>query len=293
MLIVCLLVVLTGYPQPDSATVYQRRRVILSSSSGIFAAATLTGLHFAWYKQYNTGKFHFFNDNAEWLQMDKAGHVFAAYQSGRLMMDAFEWAGYSRRSKLLIGGTMGSMYLTVVEIMDGYSSGWGFSWGDQCANLFGSALAISQEAAWKEQKFQLKFSYAPSGMARYNPSLLGENIYTRVLKDYNAQVYWLSFNPVSLFNSHTKFPQWLHVAFGYSAHGMTGGHSNSPETMANSNNMLLFERRRQFLFSLDIDLTEIPTKSPFLKTLFSVINIVKFPAPAILIDRQGQQLRFL
>jgi hypothetical protein len=28
--------------------------------------------------------FHFINDNAEWLQMDKAGHIYSSYHLGRL-----------------------------------------------------------------------------------------------------------------------------------------------------------------------------------------------------------------
>lgn len=41
------------------------------------------------------------------------------------------------------------------------------------------------------------------------------------------------------------------------------------------------ERTRQFYLSLDVDLTKINTNSHFLKTLFSVFNSVKIPAPTI------------
>ena len=41
---------------------------------------------------------------------------------------------------------------------------------------------------------------------------------------------------------------------------------------------------RQFYLSLDVDLTKITTKSHFLKTLFSVFNTIKIPAPTLQYD---------
>src|SRR3954465_6681452 len=69
-----------------------RRTIVIGSTAG-FATGSLIFLSNTWYSDYNTGQFHFFNDNKEWLQMDKLGHAFSAYHSGRLMMDAFRWAG--------------------------------------------------------------------------------------------------------------------------------------------------------------------------------------------------------
>jgi hypothetical protein len=171
--------------------------------------------------------------------------------------------------------------------MDGYSDGWGFSWGDVGANVLGSSLAIAQEACWEQQRIQLKFSYAQSGIAKYNPSLLGENNYTQVLKDYNGQTYWLSINPSSFVKKQTKFPSWLNIAFGYSAYGMLGARYNSFTVQNADGTVLLYEKERRFYLSLDIDLTRIKTKSRFLKGLFSAVNILKFPAPSIQFSKKG------
>jgi hypothetical protein len=38
-----------------------------------------------WFKPtlvYDYPIFHFINDNAEWLQMDKAGHIYSSYHLG-------------------------------------------------------------------------------------------------------------------------------------------------------------------------------------------------------------------
>lgn len=241
---------------------------------------SLLYLNQAWYKEHKSGTFHFFNDNQEWLQVDKVGHAFSTYQSGRLLIEAFDWAGYSRNKKLFVGGAMGLYYLTLVECMDGFSEGWGFSWGDELSNIAGSALAISQEAFWGEQRIQLKFFYHNSGLAGYNADLLGDNTYTRPLKDYNGQSYWLSINPSSFFKRKVFFPRWLSVSFGYGAYGMIGARQN-PILYDEHGQPLDFERYRRFYLSLDVDLQRIPTRSPFLKTLFSVLNVVKFPCPTL------------
>jgi len=269
---------------------FRKRKILLGSSAAVLTIGSLVVLNQAWYSEYNTGKFHFFNDNEEWLQMDKAGHVYTNYQMSRLMMQAFNWAGYSEKQKLVIGGGIGFVYMTAIEFMDGFSEGWGYSWGDQLANALGSGMAIMQEACWKQQRMQLKFSYAESGLAKYNPSLLGEDKYSRLLKDYNAQTYWLSINPSSFIKKQNKFPKWLNVSFGYSAYGMLGGHANRITAVDNNGNALKIERQRRYYFSLDIDLTGIKTRSALLRGLFSCINILKFPAPALEFSKNG--LRF-
>lgn len=266
---------------------YRQKKVALGVGTGALTVGSLFYLNQAWYSEYNTGKFHFFNDNQEWLQMDKAGHVFTNYQMSRLMMQAFDWAGYSKKQSLIIGGGIGFAYMTAIECMDGFSEGWGFSWGDELANALGTGLALSQQIFWKEQRFQLKYSFAESGLAQYNPSLLGKNFYTQILKDYNGQTYWLSFNLASFMKKSTRFPKWLNIAVGYAAYGMLGGHENDFVVQDQQGNVLKFERERRLVLSLDVDLTKIKTRSKLLKGLFSVINLVKIPAPGLQFSKSG------
>jgi hypothetical protein len=266
---------------------YRLRKILLAASSGVLTAGSLIYLNQAWYKDYNTGKFHFFNDNPEWLQMDKMGHTFTTYQTGRMMMGAFKWSGFNRKQQLFIAGTSGLMYMTVIECMDGFSSGWGFSWGDELANFTGASIAISQEAFWHQQRIQIKFSYAQSGLAQYNPPLLGKNPYTQILKDYNGQTYWISVNISSFLKKEAKFPKWLNVDIGYSAYGMLGARYNNFIVQDEQGNVLKFERERRFYLSLDVDLTRIKTNSRLLKSVFSAFNILKFPAPALQLSPKG------
>ncbi len=285
----------SSYSQTDSTITpnYKTRKVILASSTGLFTIGSLAVLHQAWYNEYNTGKFHFFNDNKEWLQIDKAGHVYSTYQAGRLMMNAFEWAGYKKKQKIIIGASIGLVYMTAVEVMDGFSRGWGYSWGDQLANVFGTSMAISQEYFWNQQRIQLKFSFAKSGLAQYHPALLGKSFSTQILKDYNAQTYWASVNPSTFIKKENTFPKWLNIALGYSAYGMLGGFENKFVVKDDKGNVLKIERHRRLYLSLDVDLTRIKTKSKLLKHIFSVVNILKFPAPAIELSKNKFRFYYL
>jgi len=294
VLLWCCLLSLMFRAQEDSLpSNLRQRKIVLCATGGALTAGSLVYLNQAWYSDYNTGRFHFFNDNNEWLQMDKAGHFLTNYQLARLSMNAFKWAGYSRSRQLYIGGAIGFTYMTAIEIMDGYSKGWGFSWGDELVNLAGASLAVSQQALWNEQRCQVKFSYAQSGLAKYNPSLLGKNVYTQVIKDYNAQTIWLSVNPSSFMKKNRNFPRWLSVAVGYSAYGMLGAESNNFVVQDPEGNVLKFERQRRFYLSLDVDLTRIKTRSRLLRHVFSVVNILKFPAPALQYNGHGFRFYYL
>jgi hypothetical protein len=283
-----LLHIVHSHSQNDTLAVdHNCRKIALVSGISALSAGSFVYLHEAWYKPYRVSGFHFFNDNSEWLQADKAGHVCTAFQATRLLNETFSWAGFGEKTAILAGSGTALAYLTVIELMDGFSNGWGFSWGDEIANLGGAGFGLSQQLAWKEQRLLLKFSYRQSGLAGYNPNLLGENAMTSVLKDYNGQTYWLSFNPfvIAGVKERSRLP-WLNLSLGYGAFGMLGGHNNN--ISVNSETPLpVFERERQYYISLDIDLSRIPVKSKFLRTAFSILNIVKIPAPAMRLSKSG------
>ncbi|HET6989921.1 MAG TPA: DUF2279 domain-containing protein [Bacteroidia bacterium] len=258
----------------------KKRTAFLITGEAVLSTGTLIGLSQLWYKDYPRSKFHSFNDNSEWLQMDKCGHAISAYTVGRYGMRLLEWGGVEQKKAIWYGGLTGFAYQGVIEVFDGFSSGWGFSVGDISANAIGSGILIGQELLWKEQRVTLKFSFHKSTFPQYRPDLLGSNWNEQLIKDYNAQTYWLSFNISSFLSHETKFPKFLNLALGYGATGMTGGKSN-PVMYNSSGNTITFERARQYYLSFDLDLTKIPTHSPFLKAVFETIGFLKIPAPGI------------
>lgn len=265
-----------------SDTLHKSRLKTLVITEATLGTAALVGLNQVWYADYPRSDFHFINDNAEWLQMDKAGHVFSAYHLGSFGANALKWSGANKKSQLLYGATLGLAFLTTVEVFDGYSANWGASLGDVAANVSGTALYVSQELLWKEQRIAPKFSFHTTPYAAARPEVLGSSLQEQILKDYNGQTYWLSFN-IHSFAPKSKVPKWLNVAVGYGAEGMITG----KEAFVNTIFLPEQQRYRQFYLSLDIDLTKIETKSHFLKTILTICNTIKIPAPTFEIKGSG------
>ena len=257
--------------QNDILNTYNNRKKTLLVSEISAYAISLFALNQLWYSGYPRSKFHFINDNKEWLQMDKVGHMTTTYYTGVAGIKAYKWAGFKRNEAIWYGGITGSVFLMIIEILDGTSKEWGASSGDLLANTAGSLLAIGQELKWNQQKIQLKYSYSPSRWAKINPQQLGYNHLERSLKDYNGQTYWVSFNVNSTFNiSKYDFPNWLNLALGYGADGMTSPYTDDYQ-----------QSNRQFFMSFDIDLSKIKTKSKTLNSVLNLFGFLKFPAPAI------------
>ena len=258
-----------------SDTLNKPRRNTLVLTEASLGGLTLLGLNQLWYSDYKRSKFHTINDNSEWLQMDKLGHTFTAYQLGKFGSQALNWSGVSEKKQLLYGATLGFSFLTAVEVLDGFSQEWGFSWGDFMANASGTGLYVGQELLWKEQRITLKYSFHQTQYASQRPDKLGDGFLEEVLKDYNGQTYWLSVNLHSFFKE-SKLPKWINVAFGYGGEGMLAGTTNVQNLVLNEEN-----RTRQYYLSLDLDLSKIKTNSHVLRTLLDVFNVVKIPFPAV------------
>ncbi len=272
--------------EKDSSHLNKKRLALVLGTEAALYAGSLIGLNELWYKDYPRTSFHFFDDSHEWLQVDKVGHMTTSYYVGRIGIDLLKWTGLKRKKAIWYGGMLGSVYQSTIEILDGYSSEWGFSWADLASNTAGSLLVIGQELAWDEQRVVLKYSFMQSDFATYRPDVLGSSISEQLLKDYNGQTYWLSVNPSSFLSPESKFPKWLNVAFGYGANGMTGGDFNPPYIDPDGN-QLKFERYRQFYLSFDVDLTRIKTKSTFFNTVFKTIGFIKIPAPTVEFSKYG------
>ena len=259
--------------------------------------ATMISLNNVWYSQYERSKFHFFNDNKEWLQMDKVGHAWTSYSEGLYGVALFRWAGLQDKKAIWIGGMAGTFFQAGIEVLDGFSAQWGASVGDLVANSAGSALVIFQELAWREQRFRLKFSAHRPDYSEFDVplqmravDLYGTNVAEQLLKDYNGQTYWLTVNPSTFIkNPDSKFPKWLSIAVGYGGDGIFGGHYNqwTDDEGVYHDYQDVIPRTRQYYLSLDVDLDRIPTNSKFLKTVFGAVNVLKFPAPALEFGKGG------
>lgn len=269
---------------PKDSVNTKRLRTVITTNSSIYAGGLLF-LNNLWYRDHEAVPFHFYNDLNGWIQMDKAGHMYAAYYESYFSIRSLLWAGVNRRKAVWIGGAMGVLMQAPIEVFDGLYEGYGFSVSDMVANTAGSALVVGQELLWDKQRIRMKFSYRATKYPKYRPSAFGGSPVGYLFTDYNGQTYWLSAN-ISDFFPHSNMPRWLNLAFGYGADGMLAEFQN-PERYRGE---LLpeFDRRRQLYLSLDINLSAIPTRNRFLKTIFRSLNILKVPAPTLEYNSSGK-----
>lgn len=269
----------------------------------------IIGLNSLWYSDYPRSSFHFFNDTGEWEYMDKTGHINSTYNASRIVFQSGLWAGLSRKQAMWTGVGLSWAFMFTVEMLDGFSKQWGFSLPDLGFNTGGVVLFGAQEMLWKEQRIYIKVSSNPTpypndqvtlvvGSDPPHPPTLkerardiyGNSIAQVFLKDYNALNAWVSVNPYSFMPKTSKFPKWLNVAVGYGAANLYAGYDNTWEQDGNTYQVdkVKYPVYNQYYLSLDIDFTRIPTKSHFLKGVFTMLNIFKFPAPALEYNSLGK-----
>jgi hypothetical protein len=277
----------------------RRRFIALNSATAVGMVGAGVLLNNVWYAQYPRTPFKTFNDFGEWLDVDKMGHILTAYTISKWFYGAERWTGMKPKKAAWLGMGIGTTAQLVLEVMDGTSAEWGFSWSDIVSNTSGCALFGLQQVAWGEQRMVLKVSNTPrqypetpifsanradtTTLRTRAIDLYGDNYTQTFFKDYNALIFWLSVNPSSFIKREHKFPKWLNIAVGMGGENMYGGFRNEwpkkdPKFFLSP---IDFPRYRQFYLSLDVDLSRIKTKSRLINMLARTFNFVKIPAPAI------------
>jgi hypothetical protein len=272
----------SGFAQQSDTAIDKKR---LRKYTTTFAAGyglSIIGMHYLWYKDSENQSFQFFNDNAEWKQVDKLGHFYTAFHLSATSASLLKDCDVENRKAEWIGAATGFLILLPVEIFDGFSKDYGTSAGDLVANAGGGLFFLGQQALWNEVRLHPKVSFHYTAYPSLRPSLLGDNSLKEIFKDYNGQTYWIS-GDVDTF---IKFPKWLNIAFGYGAHNMIFARDHQ-------NLAAGYSPYRQYYIGLDFDLSSIRTRSKILKTLIAISRAVKFPAPTIEFSRNKAHFHIL
>lgn len=278
--VVFLLLAWPAAGQSDSAGVARNRirPVVAVTAVGYFGS--MAALNEVWYAQYPRQSFRFFNDGPEWKQIDKVGHFYSTFHVSRTAAQALRWAHVTPEKAVLWSSVAAFAMISSIEVFDGFSAGYGASASDLAANCLGASFFFFQQSRWSEVRIHPKFSFHRTPLARLRPELLGNGLHEELLKDYNGQTYWLSFD----MNKFTRFPAWLNICVGYGAEDMIRGRPQPADS---------FSPYRQYYLGLDFDLTGIRTRSKWVKSLLFVANLIRLPAPAIAFSRRNTKVHLL
>lgn len=258
-------------------------RVLLFSIFCFFLySSTLIVLLITWYQLDTSVPFHWFDDSKGWLLIDKFGHSFTAFVECSLLYKVWNWTGLSKNKCLIISTTMAFISQSSYEIFDGFSAGYGASFSDIFANLFGVLLYSVQILLFNKLLIESKFSFHTTVYAHLRPTFFGENILQQFLKDYNGQTYWFTFDINQLLNRRI-LPPWLFISVGYAAEGLLGGDDNiwiSKDGMVHDYSNI--QRTSRILFTIDFNWSLI--KNPTLNSIGQFFNYAKFPTPTLEIN---------
>lgn len=229
----------------------------------------------AWYSPQWISSFHFFDDLPEWKQMDKVAHLFWTFHASAIAARLLQWATSDTVRSNRGGAVMGFLFVSGIEILDGFSIAYGASLWDIAANAAGAGVFFLQHHFWKRILVWPKFSFHPTTFAPLRPDVLGNGFLPEVLKDYNGQTFWYGVRLPWL-----PLPKWLVLAVGVRAEGMIFGRVPENEAVG-------LHPERKYYLSLDVDLNHIKTESRVLRVLLYIPNIIKLPAPAIEFSASG------
>lgn len=251
-------------------SINRKRFTLITVGSGVAYTGSMIGLDQVWYSQYDRSAFHFFNDAGEWMQMDKAGHFYSAFQLTSGGSRILQWSGLPNRKSDQAGALTSFAFMASIEVLDGFSSAYGASATDLLANTVGIGFYLGQKVVWNGIRITPKFSFRKSGYAPTRPNTLGASLPEEIIKDYNGQTQWLSID----MDKFITFPKWLNIAIGYGVDGMI--YANTTDNIKAG-----YIPYRQYYLSLDFDPTAFTSKSKFLNTIFYVLNMIKIPSPVL------------
>ena len=220
--------------------------------------------------------FQFFNDNAEWKQVDKIGHFYSTYYFSYGTSKALRWCNVKQKKADLIGSLVGFGVMLPIEILDGFSESYGASAGDLVANAAGSAFFLGKLYCGMNKGSSLSFHFTEQNTLRCRPSVLGEvplAKFSRITTDkpIGFRLIWTSLYVSKVAES----------AVGYGAEGMVYARDEQNIEAGYS------EPIRQYYLSIDFDLTAIKSRSKAVNTLIFFASMIKIPAPTIEFSSKG------
>jgi hypothetical protein len=200
-------------------------------------------------------------------------------------------AGFSWETSTILGSALGLSYMTYVEVLDGYSLGFGFSPSDFYADVLGAGFFVAQYYFPVLQNFSPKFEYV-------NPAWLGEHDripHDSFIDNYSTQSFWMSINIRNLFGGSVKdyLPKWLNLSFGYVAYSLCvkDWRTNEfayPKDISHPVSDIVAGNRK-IIVALDYDLAKLlPDGPPFWNWMKQSLNLFKLPSPAIEFGFEGK-----
>lgn len=217
-----------------------------------------------WWKQssdhFNVRHEHWFGADSPKGGTDKLGHAYSVYVTTRLLTHSLRWAGYPHRNAIKIAGISAIAISLGVELLDGFTRDFGFSYEDFTMNLVGASVGMYlQRSPKSDEMFDFRLLYERSTQARK----MGIN---DPIDDYAGQTYLMIFKLDGI-DALAGLPviKYLEFALGYGAKGY--------QPLAAGD---LFPKERTIYYGISANLTkmfdDMTHKKPVYPTTFETLS---------------------
>ena len=196
-------------PPPDLG---KRNIALIAGGSALVGAYA----YHAWWREGFSGQFHRiteggFGKDAEFMGIDKLGHMYSGYVGTRLMSPLFETIGNSPESSRRLAAWTTWGVMTGIEVLDGFSKSYSFSHEDFIANTVGVLFGYAAESNPAfDDLVDFRLFYRQSPLSNFDP-----------IGDYPGQRYFLvaKAEGVPAFRN-VPVLKYLEVGVGYGAPGV-------------------------------------------------------------------------
>lgn len=197
------------------------RQKVLMLNLGAFGAITAWGL-ISW--DYGSSSPH--ADREGWFGhgtleggADKLGHMYTSYALSHGLSTIYRSWDYPPEKAAAMGALSSFGIQGMMEVMDSFTSSYGFSYEDMVMNTAGALMgyAFDLNPKW-QRKLDFRLEYKPS---------IGKNFESDVFTDYQSHKYLLALKGEGFTSINKTFLRYLELQVGYTAKGyadyVTGG----------------------------------------------------------------------
>ena len=166
--------------------------------------------------KWDYGKNSFGFDNEGWFGQntddggaDKIGHAYTAYLTSRLAYPVYQKWGYNKKSAAQQAFLTSFIFTNIMEVGDGFSKTYGFSYEDFIANSAGQFLAYAlQVNPTLDEKLDFRIVYNPQDGLNSDP-----------LTDYESAKYLLATKLSGFEKTKNNILKYGEIHLGYYARG--------------------------------------------------------------------------
>ena len=150
-----------------------------------------------------------FGADTKYGGVDKLGHAYSAYALTDFYNHVYKKFGYSDKQAILGGALSSWSMMTLIELGDGFSENYGFSWQDETMNTVGVGLAyIRNRYPDLKNVFDYRIEWLPS-------DTFGDDGTVDPFTDYSGQKYLIALKPDGILKTDNSLLKALELHFGY------------------------------------------------------------------------------